>query len=89
VVGTISAEYGINIERNIAGYFFVDAGRPWRSWSDLSIADPRVGFGAGLQLHSQETFYARAQIATSIDGGVFLNLSFNPEFEPREPLDEL
>lgn len=89
VVGMVSAEYGINIDRNLAGYFFVDAGRPWRSWSDLSIADPRVGFGAGVQLHSHNTFYARAQIASSIDGDLFLSLVFDPEFEPREPLDEI
>jgi hypothetical protein len=89
VVGMVSAEYGINIDRNIAGYFFVDAGRPWRSWSDLSIDDPRVGFGAGLQLHSHNSFYARAQIASSIDGGLFLSLVFDPAFDPREPLDEI
>lgn len=89
VIGMVSAEYQIRIARTFSGFFFTDLGRPWRDWGDVTADELRLGFGAGLQAHTGNTFLLRAQIASSIDGGIFLNLSLDPTFDPREPLDEL
>jgi outer membrane protein assembly factor BamA len=74
-----SAEYRYPIQPSIAAHVFVDAGRAYAEWSDLSwrsLTALRVGFGAGLQVYTQEATRFIADIATSIDGGIQLNLIF-------------
>lgn len=78
-----SAEYSWDISEGIGTSVFVDAGRVYNGLDDLSLDDMRVGFGVGIQAHTANAFLTRAQIASSIDGGVFLNLVFEPAFEPQ------
>ncbi|MEM9491046.1 MAG: BamA/TamA family outer membrane protein, partial [Myxococcota bacterium] len=80
-LGTI--EYNYPIERNVGGYLFVDAGRVWRELDDIDGDDWRVGFGVGMQAHTTESFLTRVFLASSIDGGLIFNLSFDPVFDAR------
>jgi outer membrane protein assembly factor BamA len=80
VTALLSAEYRYPIQESLAAYVFSDAGQVWPGWEDVSLAslrDVRVGFGAGLQVYSSRLALFRGQIASSIDGGVFLHLKVN------------
>ena len=46
---------------------------PWYVW---------VGFGAGIQVYTVQGTLVRAQLATSIDGGLFLHLKVNTTDDP-------
>jgi hypothetical protein len=78
-----SVEYIYPAGGNLAGFVFVDSGRVFRAWDELSVDDLRVGFGGGVQAQSYKTFLARAFVASSIDGGVLFRLSFDPAYDVR------
>jgi outer membrane protein assembly factor BamA len=75
-----TAEYDYPVQKQLTGFLFVDGGRVWRSVDDLEATDVRVGFGGGIQFHTRSSFLGRLFVATSIDGGVQFNLSFDPVF---------
>lgn len=79
-----TVEYRWDLARFLAASVFVDAGRVYSSLSDLGLSDLRVGYGVGLEAHSYRSFIATLNLASSIDGGVFVNLSFNPVFDLDE-----
>jgi outer membrane protein assembly factor BamA len=80
-----TAEYTWDLGNYLAAYTFVDAGRPWRSLADLEPEGTlRVGYGGGIQIHTQSSFLTRLQIAASRDGDVFLELALQPAFGRRE-----
>jgi hypothetical protein len=84
-LGVASAEYRWPVEHGVLGYAFVDAGRVWDHADELAddgLDALRVGFGGGVQLHGAG-FITRGQIASSIDGGVFALLSFEPPYDTR------
>lgn len=87
IAGMVSAEYDYPIARFAIGFLFVDAGRVWRSLSDIDADGLRVGFGGGFQFHSGASFLGRLTFATSKDGGFFFNLSFDPVYDPRKAHD--
>jgi len=76
-------EYNYPAERNFGGYVFADAGRVWRDLRDFDFDGFRLGFGGGIQAHTTNGFLARFFVASSIDGGLFVNLSFDPVFDTR------
>ncbi len=78
--GMVSVEYMYPIQRNATGYLFVDSGRVWREGDDLGLADARVGYGIGIQVHTVRSFLGRVFLASSIDGGIELTVSFDPVF---------
>jgi hypothetical protein len=79
-----SLQYAWGISHLVDAYLFSDAGRVFSSLDDLTAHDMRLGYGVGLELHDdQGAFRAEASLASSIDGGVFLTLSFNPAFDAR------
>ena len=82
-----SAEYQFDVLANLAGYVFVDAGRVYPSLADVSVEGVRVGYGGGVQFHTQRSFVARANVASSVDGGIFFNLTFDPVHEPRSRVE--
>lgn len=83
VAAVASAEYAWDIAEHFGASLFVDAGRTFPALDEISLDNLRVGFGVGLQAHTANLLLARVQVASSIDGGVFLNLAFEPAFEPR------
>lgn len=75
LLGTI--EYRYPVQDNLASYVFVDTGRVLDNLYDISptgLRDFRVSWGAGLYLFSGGGLLLRGQLASSIDGGVFINL---------------
>lgn len=83
-----SAEYTWPMSREVFPYVFADAGRVHESLADPSFDDVRVGFGAGLQVHSRHSFWLRTTVSSSIDGGVYFNLSFDPVVDARAGEDK-
>jgi outer membrane protein assembly factor BamA len=79
IAGLASAEYSWPIDRLLGGYLFVDVGRVWTRLP-LTGAVPRVGFGGGIVLRSLRAFFARIQLASSIDGGFYLQLQLQPSW---------
>lgn len=80
-----SAEYGWDISRNVIATLFTDVGRVYPRWQDFTVDHLRMGFGTSLQFHDHRSFLACVSLASSIDGGVFLDLAFDPvvDIEPR------
>ena len=80
-----SLEYTWDLGRFPMASLFVDVGRVFPSLRDVQPTDLRVGYGVSLQLHNKRDFIAVVSLASSIDGGVFVDLAFDPVFdlEPR------
>jgi outer membrane protein assembly factor BamA len=77
-------EYRYPVQEGMAAYLFADAGRVYASWQELSpqpLRDVRLGFGGGLQIYSRLGATFLLQLASSIDGGLFVDLFFNTTME--------
>lgn len=83
-----SVEYFWDLSRYLMASLFVDVGRVYPSLADFELTGLRAGFGASVQLHSARSFIAGLNIASSIDGGVFVNLAFDPVFEPEPRVEQ-
>jgi hypothetical protein len=83
-----SVEYFWDLNRILMASLFVDAGRVYPDVRDIafSVDDFRVGYGVSLQLHSTRSFLASVNLASSIDGGVFVNFALDPVYEPPSRL---
>ncbi len=81
VAAMASIEYGWDLNRYLSASAFVDGGRVFPSLRDLDVEDLRVGYGVAIEAHSRRTFLLRASLASSIDGGVFLDIAFDPVFD--------
>ena len=75
-----SIDYAWDVAYWLSARAFVDAGRVFGSLDAVGIDHVRVGYGVALEGHSLRSFGALAALSSSIDGGLFLNLSFNPLF---------
>jgi hypothetical protein len=76
-----SVEYRYPVTESVASYLFVDAGRVYTDAREVSLSslrESRVGFGFGLQFYQTHGVLFRLQFASSIDGGFFFALSFDP-----------
>ncbi len=82
-VGTIEYTWGLG--QLFLASLFVDAGRVYPSLADLTVKDIRVGYGASLQFHGNRQFISGLTVASSLDGGVVFNLTFDPvfDYDPR------
>jgi hypothetical protein len=76
-----SVEYTWDLLQWISASAFVDAGRVSPSLRELSVSGMRVGYGVSLQVHRYHSYLLRTNLATSIDGGVFLDVAFDPVFD--------
>ena len=76
-----SAEYQWDLGRHVSTSVFVDVGTVSDSVRSLDDNDLRLGYGLALNLATPRTFIGRATLASSIDGGVFFNVSLDPVFE--------
>jgi hypothetical protein len=77
-----SAEYLFDLGRNWAAYLFTDAGRVYPTLEDARLEDIRVGYGGGFQYFTEKSFVGRFNLASSIDGGIFFNVSLDPVYDP-------
>ena len=80
-----SVEYSWDLARRISASTFIDVGRVFSTLRDASFEELRVGYGVGLEFHTNRSYIMGLSVASSIDGGIFLNLAFDPAFdtEPR------
>jgi hypothetical protein len=82
-----SAEYRWEIGKTFAAALFVDTGRVWRRVRDIDASDWRVGYGVAIEMQSDKTFLARFHVASSIDGGLFINFGFDPVYDTRARME--
>lgn len=83
-VATVAqAAYMWGLSYDVAASIFVDAGRVHRSLETISAADLRVGYGLALEIYSSQGMLIRAELASSIDGGLFAYIAFDPAFDMR------
>jgi hypothetical protein len=80
-----TAEYIYEIDHRLAGFLFVDTGRVWSGPKELELRAFRLGYGGGVQLHSGGGYIARLQVASSIEGGIHVDLNFSPPDILRDP----
>jgi outer membrane protein assembly factor BamA len=76
-----TAEYRYPVNESMLAALFVDAGQVWHSPGDVStdgLADTKVGFGVGLQLHSMRSYVGRVDLSFSPDGDAFVVLELDP-----------
>jgi hypothetical protein len=78
-----SAEYMWDVSSFMLASVFVDVGRVYSDITDVNVDDLRLGYGASLQLVEKRSFLAGISAASSIDGGLFLNLVLDPVYEPE------
>jgi len=76
-----SIAYAWDLSQWFSANLFVDVGRVYPELSDLSVRALRMGYGLGIEAHRVESFLFEGSIGSSIDGGLFLNLSFNPVYD--------
>lgn len=76
-----SFEYRWDLSYRVTGTMFVDVGRVYPSLRDISVEELRVGYGVGIEYQTRTSFLGQLSIASSVDGGVFVNLSFDPVFD--------
>lgn len=72
-----SLQYEWDLSHFTAAYLFTDVGRVWESFEDITAKGLRVGYGIGIDVHGESAFLFTASVASSIDGGLFLNFAFN------------
>ncbi len=80
-----SVEYSWDLARRISASTFIDVGRVFSTLRDANFEELRIGYGVGLEFHTNRKYVMGLSVASSIDGGIFLNLGFDPAFdtEPR------
>jgi hypothetical protein len=79
IVGSV--EYRWDLAKLYSASLFVDTGRVYHEVSNLELRDLRVGYGVALEAVSDASFLARISVASSTDGGLFVNLAFDPVFD--------
>jgi hypothetical protein len=80
-----SLEYTWDLGQYPMASMFVDAGRVFPAARDIDPTNLRIGYGVSLQLHSHRKFLGSITLASSVDGGFFVDVAFDPVFdiEPR------
>lgn len=79
-----SVQYQWDLSHLIDAYLFTDVGRVFPALDQLTARGMRVGYGVGLELHGNQGFWLEGSVASSIDGGLVLSLSFNPILDSKE-----
>ncbi len=81
--GVATAEYRFQLIDRAAAFLFVNAGRVWTRVGEATLRGLRLGYGGGVELHGGHGFLSRLELATSLDGGLFVALTFDPAGDPR------
>lgn len=78
-----STEYFWDVSSFLTASVFVDIGQVYASVDELGTSSMRMGYGTSLQLLWRQQFVGAVSLASSIDGGAFLNLVLDPIYEPE------
>jgi hypothetical protein len=81
IAALASLDYQWDLSQMFSARLFTDVGRVYASADELALTGLRVGYGVGVDMHTRTSFWVRSSIASSIDGGIFLSLAFEPVFE--------
>lgn len=73
--------YRWDLSQWVSASLFTDIGRVYPSLDELSLDRLRMGYGVSLEGHSLHSFLLEISLGSSLDGGVFANLSFNPVYD--------
>jgi hypothetical protein len=76
-----SVAYEWDLSQWFSASVFTDIGRVYPAVTDLSLDHMRMGYGVGIEGHSPDSFVLAGSLGSSVDGGLFLNLSFNPVYD--------
>jgi len=87
LAAVVQVNYLWMLSRYLAAVGFVDAGRVYSGVRDVTLDDMRVGYGGALEVFSDSGMMIRAQLASSIDGGVTAFVSLDPTFESRSRVE--
>ncbi|HEU4729623.1 MAG TPA: BamA/TamA family outer membrane protein [Kofleriaceae bacterium] len=79
-----SVAYAWDLSQWFSASVFVDAGRVYPAPGELSLDHLRMGYGVSVEAHSVDDFVLEGSLGSSIDGGLFVNLSFNPVYDLDE-----
>ena len=79
-----TAEYSWQLANHFTAYTFFDIGGALSSLEEVQPDRLRFGYGGGVQVHSKHSFFTRIQVASSREGGLFLDFVFSPAFGRRE-----
>jgi hypothetical protein len=82
----VQASYVWPLSMSFAGSLFVDAGRVFNGVEDFSVKDPRVGYGGALEMYGDKGLIIRAELASSIDGGIFGYVALDAAFDAQSRL---
>ena len=83
-----SIEYEWDIGRLLMASLFFDVGRVFPSWLEPDASNIRAGYGMSLQLHSHHRFRSALSVASSVDGGLFIDLTFDPVFDIQPRVEQ-
>jgi outer membrane translocation and assembly module TamA len=83
-----SLEYQWDLNGRLMASVFADVGRVFPAWRDIEPTSLRMGYGMSLQIHSNKRFLASLQLASSIDGGVFIDFAFDPVFDVQPRVEQ-
>jgi len=83
VATTASLEYQWDLSDKFTMSLFADGGRVYPAVRDIEFKDMRLGFGTGLQMHNSKGFVTSITMASSIDGGFFVDVLFDPVYEVK------
>jgi hypothetical protein len=76
-----SLAYEWDLAQWFSARLFVDVGRVYPALDELSLRHLRAGYGIAIEAHNPDSFMLEASLGSSVDGGLFLNLSFNPVYD--------
>jgi hypothetical protein len=79
--GLGSIEYRWDLNANIAASLFVDAGRVMPSLTAPTVDELRVGYGLGVQIVTDKAYVGQLSLASSRDGGLFVNFALDPTYD--------
>lgn len=79
-----SLQYEWDLSHFASAFLFTDLGRVFDTLDDLTVRGMRVGYGIGLDVRGSSDFLFSASIASSIDGGLFFGLAFNPVVDAQQ-----
>lgn len=79
-----SVQYQWDLSHLVDAYLFTDVGRVFPALDQLTARGMRVGYGVGLELHGNHGFVVEGSLASSIDGGMVVSVSFNPVLDDKE-----
>jgi outer membrane protein assembly factor BamA len=82
-----TVEYRYPVQERLSVYLFVDGGRVYANFDEVSLSslkDSRLGFGGGIVFFNARVLLGRVQLASSIDGGFFVDIRFSPTDRPSD-----